>query len=98
LGLLETGIDNIGAVLPAGGEGHAEEADIKRICEQFAAQCDHHEELLRPFTDGMGLIRPASRNVCTPTVCPRRVAVGWDCCAIFMTFICWRATWIWRGH
>jgi len=35
-------------------EGHAEEADVKRICEQFATQCDHDEELLRPFTKRYG--------------------------------------------
>jgi hypothetical protein len=35
-------------------EGHAEEADVKRICEQFATQCDHQEELLRPFTKRYG--------------------------------------------
>jgi len=35
-------------------EGHAEEADVKRLCEQFETQCDHQEELLRPFTKRYG--------------------------------------------
>ena len=28
-------------------EGHSEEADVRRICEQFAGQCDHHGERAR---------------------------------------------------
>ena len=28
-------------------EGHSEEADVRRICEQFAGQCDHHGEQAR---------------------------------------------------
>jgi hypothetical protein len=39
---------------PQVAEGHSEEADVRRICQQFAGQCDHHEEQLRPFTDRYG--------------------------------------------
>ena len=30
------------------------EADVRRICEQFAGQCDPHGEQLRPFTARYG--------------------------------------------
>jgi hypothetical protein len=54
LGLLETGCATLAHSYRQVAEGHAAEADVKRICEQFAAQCDHHEELLRPFTQRYG--------------------------------------------
>ena len=54
LGLLETGCATLAKSYRQVAEGHPEEADVKRICEQFAAQCDHHEELLRPFTQRYG--------------------------------------------
>jgi hypothetical protein len=54
LGLLETGCATLAKSYRQVAEGHAGEADVKRICEQFAAQCDHHEELLRPFTERYG--------------------------------------------
>jgi rubrerythrin len=54
LGLLETGCATLAQSYRQVAEGHVEEADVKRICEQFAAQCDQHEELLRPFTKRYG--------------------------------------------
>jgi hypothetical protein len=54
LGLLETGCATLAKSYRQVAEGHPEEADITRICEQLAAQCDHHEELLRPFTQRYG--------------------------------------------
>jgi hypothetical protein len=54
LGLLETGSTTLAHSYRQVAEGHAEEADVKRICEQFAAQCDHHGQLLRPFTERYG--------------------------------------------
>jgi hypothetical protein len=35
---------------PQVADGHADEPDVRRLCEQFAAQCDHQEEQLKPFT------------------------------------------------
>jgi hypothetical protein len=54
LGLLETGCATLAKSYRQVAEGHPEEADIRRICEQFAVQCDYHEELLRPFTQRYG--------------------------------------------
>lgn len=54
LGLLETGCATLAKSYRQVAEGHAAEADVKRICEQFATQCDHQEELLRPFTERYG--------------------------------------------
>jgi len=51
LGLLETGCATLAKSYRQVAEGHAEEADM---CEQFASQCDHHEEQLRPFTKRYG--------------------------------------------
>jgi hypothetical protein len=33
---------------------HGDEPDVARECELFAAQCDHHAELLQPFTERYG--------------------------------------------
>jgi hypothetical protein len=54
LGLLETGCATLAHSYRQVAEGHADEADVRRICEQFATQCDHHEEQLRPFTARYG--------------------------------------------
>ena len=98
LGLLETGCATLGKSYWQVAEGHSTEADVRRICQQFAGQCDHQEEQLRPFTDRYGShILPASRNGCTPTGCPARAAAGSGCCEISMICICWPATWRWRG-
>jgi hypothetical protein len=54
LGLLEAGSATLGRSYRQVADGHAEEADVKRICEQFATQCDDHEERLKPFTSRYG--------------------------------------------
>jgi len=54
LGLLETGCATLAKSYRQVAKGHGEEADVKRMCEQFAGQCDHHEEQLRPFTERYG--------------------------------------------
>jgi hypothetical protein len=54
LGLLETGCATLAHSYRQGAEGHTDEADVKRICRQFAGQCDHHEEQLQPFTARYG--------------------------------------------
>jgi hypothetical protein len=54
LGLLETGCATLAHSYRQVAEGHADEADVRRICEQFATQGDHHEEQLRPFTARYG--------------------------------------------
>jgi hypothetical protein len=51
---LETGCATLAHSYRQVAEGHADEADVRRICEQFATQCDHHEEQLRPFTARYG--------------------------------------------
>ena len=48
LGLLETGCGTLARSYRQVAEGHADEADVKRICLQSAGQCDHHQEQLRP--------------------------------------------------
>jgi hypothetical protein len=50
LGLLETGCATLAQSYRQVAEGHADEADVRQICEQFASQCDHQEEQLQPFT------------------------------------------------
>jgi hypothetical protein len=54
LGLLQTGCATLAHSYRQVAEGHADEADVKRICQQFAVQCDHHEEQLGPFTARYG--------------------------------------------
>jgi hypothetical protein len=54
LGLLETGSATLAKSYRQVADGHAEETDVKRICQQFAIQCDHHEERLKPFTARYG--------------------------------------------
>jgi hypothetical protein len=54
LGLLETGCATLANSYRQVAEGHSEEADVRRICQQFAGQCDHHEEQLQPFTERYG--------------------------------------------
>ena len=54
LGLLETGCATLAKSYRQVAEGHSTEADVRRICQQFADQCDHHGEQLRPFTDRYG--------------------------------------------
>jgi hypothetical protein len=49
LGLLETGCATLAHSYRQVAEGHLAEADVHRICQQFAVQCDRHEELLKPF-------------------------------------------------
>jgi hypothetical protein len=50
LGLVETGCATLANSYRQIADGHADEPDVKQTCQQFAAQCDHHEEQLRPFT------------------------------------------------
>ncbi len=54
LGLLETGCATLAKSYRQVADGHADEADVKRICQQFAAQCDQQEEQLQPFTERYG--------------------------------------------
>ena len=54
LGLLETGCATLAGSYRQVAEGHADEADVRQICEHFAAQCDRHEERLKPFTRRYG--------------------------------------------
>jgi hypothetical protein len=54
LGLLETGCATLAKSYRQVADGHADEADVKRICQQFAAQCEQQEEQLRPFTERYG--------------------------------------------
>jgi hypothetical protein len=54
LGLLETGCATLAHSYRQVAEGHLAEADVHRICQQFAAQCDRHEEQLKPFTARYG--------------------------------------------
>jgi hypothetical protein len=49
LGLLETGCATLAHSYRQVAEGHQAEADVHRICQQFAVQCDRHEEQLKPF-------------------------------------------------
>jgi hypothetical protein len=54
LGLLETGCATLAHSYRQVAEGHLAEADVHRICQQFAAQCDRHEDQLKPFTARYG--------------------------------------------
>ncbi len=54
LGLLETGCTTLAHSYRQVAEGHLAEADVHRICHQFAVQCDRHEEQLKPFTARYG--------------------------------------------
>jgi hypothetical protein len=54
LGLLETGCATLAQSYRQVAEGHQAEADVHRICQEFAVQCDRHEEQLKPFTARYG--------------------------------------------
>ena len=97
LGLLETGCATLAKSYRQVADGHADEADVKRICQQFAAQCDHQEEQLQPFTDRYGYTPRVNRSDCTLTAWLKPAAADWACCAICMICICWLAIWTWRG-
>jgi hypothetical protein len=54
LGLLETGCATLAKSYRQVADGHRDEADVKRICQQFATQCDQQEKQLQPFTERYG--------------------------------------------
>jgi hypothetical protein len=54
LGLLETGCATLAKSYRQVADGHADEPDVRQICQQFADQCDHHAEQLKPFTARYG--------------------------------------------
>ena len=54
LGLLQAGCATLADSYRQVAQGHAAEADVGTICQQFASQCDHHEKQLKPFTDRYG--------------------------------------------
>jgi hypothetical protein len=54
LGLLETGCATLAHSYRQVADGHQAEADVRRICQEFAVQCDQHEEQLKPFTARYG--------------------------------------------
>jgi hypothetical protein len=54
LGLVKTGCATLANSYRQIADGHAHEPDVKQTCQQFAAQCDHHEEQLKPFTTRYG--------------------------------------------
>jgi len=97
LGLLETGCATLAKSYRQVAEGHSEEADVRRICQQFAGQCDHQEEQLRPFTDRYGSHPSGEPERLHADGCPARAAAGPGCCEISMICIRWPATWRWRG-
>jgi hypothetical protein len=54
LGLLQVGSATLADAYRQVAQGHAAEADVRTICQQFASQCDHHEKQLKPLTDRYG--------------------------------------------
>lgn len=54
LGLLEAGCATLAKSYRQVADGHADEADVRQICLQFAGQCDQQEQLLKPFTARYG--------------------------------------------
>jgi hypothetical protein len=54
LGLLQTGSATLAKSYRQVSEGQSDEPDVRQICQQFATQCDQHEERLRPFTSRYG--------------------------------------------
>jgi hypothetical protein len=54
LGLLENGSSTLAASYRQVAEGHSDEADVHRLCLQFADQCDRHQERLRPVVARYG--------------------------------------------
>ena len=47
LGLLQSGCATLANSYRQVAEGHSEEADVRRTCQRFASQCDHHGQQLR---------------------------------------------------
>ena len=54
LGLVQIGSATLAKSYRQIAKGHADDADVKLICQQFATQCDHHEERLNPFASHYG--------------------------------------------
>jgi hypothetical protein len=44
----------LGAAFRTVAHSHADEHDVRSMCERLAAQCDGHAERLRPFADRYG--------------------------------------------
>lgn len=97
LGLLETGCATLANSYREVAEGHSEEADVHRICQQLAGQCDHHGEQLRPFTDRYGSHPSGEPERLHADGLSTTRSGGLTATAIFMICICWPATWTWRG-
>ncbi|HKN43796.1 MAG TPA: hypothetical protein VJW23_07715 [Propionibacteriaceae bacterium] len=54
LGLVKTGCATLANSYRQIADGHADEPDVKQTCQEFAAQCDHHQEQLKPFAARYG--------------------------------------------
>jgi hypothetical protein len=54
LGMLRRAEELLAASFRTVGEGHAAEPDVHGICRLLAAQCDAHEQALRPVLDRYG--------------------------------------------
>jgi hypothetical protein len=54
LALLHRSQTELGEAFRTVARGHADEHDVKGICEKLAAQCDRHAEQLKPFADRYG--------------------------------------------
>jgi hypothetical protein len=97
LGLLETGCATLAKSYRQVAEGHSAEADVRRICQQFAAQCDHHEEQLRPFTDRYGSHPSGEPERLHADGLSSTRSGGLGLLRISMICICWPATLRRRG-
>ncbi|HEV7567527.1 MAG TPA: hypothetical protein VGO31_16390 [Microbacteriaceae bacterium] len=54
LALLHRSQTQLGEALRTVARGHADEHDVKAICQKLAAQCDRHAEQLKPHADRYG--------------------------------------------
>lgn len=97
LGLLEAGCATLAHSYRQVAEGHADEADVRQICEQFAAQCDRHEKQLRPFTARYGSHPSGEPERLHADGLSETRSGGLGCYAIFMIFTCWLPIWTWLG-
>jgi hypothetical protein len=54
LALLRRSQTQLGEAFRTVARGHADEHDVKGMCEKLAAQCDRHADQLKPFADRYG--------------------------------------------
>ena len=90
LGLLHRAQARLADGFRAVGDGHAEEPDVRILCERLAGRCDGHVARLEPFDRRYGEAEGRrARRPCTASCSTARAAAGSGCCATSTTSTSW---------